>query len=129
MLFLISCSSNEAPTPNISELVGTWEGYDETYRLEFKVDSDGNITFSPKPAPNGYGGYPYTYTGKIIDDTFDYPYTAEVSYYGSGNTGFTIKGIFTFNNSSSCTANYDRLDSIHWSGKKELTRVTISFTK
>lgn len=40
------------------ELEGTWIGYDkkdtgyENYELKFTVDSDGNITFSPRPYPH-----------------------------------------------------------------------------
>ena len=61
LLFLISCKSNENPnTPEKPprkkhELEGTWIGYDkrdtkyENYELKFTVDSDGNITFSPRP--------------------------------------------------------------------------------
>ena len=66
LLFSISCKSNESPKPPEPpkpytpkhELEGTWIGYDkkdtgyENYELKFTVDSDGNITFSPRPYPH-----------------------------------------------------------------------------
>ena len=144
--FSISCKSNEEPaetpppeptkppeeTPK-HELEGTWIGYDkkdtkyENYELKFTVDSDGNITFSPRQyrqevefvvtnittndvtitniVTNTITNIRnYTYTGKVETNSITYPYDAEVFCKG------TDGGTFKFSNSSSCAASYDRID-------------------
>ena len=131
LLFSISCESNEKPpeppkpyTPK-HELEGTWVGYDkkdtkyENYELKFTVDSDGNITFSPRPYPHviklGVTNLSnYTYTGKIETNAIIYPYTNDVNCdYVIKETQYTGDGYgkFIFSNSSTCTARYDRIDS------------------
>lgn len=132
LLFLISCKSNENPnTPEKPprkkhELEGTWIGYDKkdkNYKLEFKVDSDGNITFSPRPAPYGSDEFiSYTYTGKIEINAIVYPYDAEVF------CRLTDGGTFKFSSSSNCSAKYDRIDG-GYPNSMSLTRVTVDFIK
>ena len=150
LLFLISCKSNENPnTPGKPprkkhELEGTWVGYDkkdtkyEYYALKFTVDSDGNITFSPRPYPHvvklGVTNFRnYTYTGKVKTNSITYPYDAKVLCKG------TDGGTFTFSNSSNCTAKYDRIDASNDAFENEkgetitdyigLTVVSVEFTK
>uniref|UniRef100_UPI00259A96D6 hypothetical protein n=1 Tax=uncultured Brachyspira sp. TaxID=221953 RepID=UPI00259A96D6 len=136
LLFLISCKSNENPnTPEKPprkkhELEGTWVGYDkrdtkyENYKLKFTVDSDGNITFSPRPAPYGSDKFiSYTYTGKVKTNSITYPYDAKVLCKG------TDGGTFTFSNSSNCTAKYDRIDFYYENGYMNLSGTTVEFTK
>ena len=126
------------------ELEGTWFGYDKThtthenYKLEFTVDSDGNITFSPKPYHHvvklGVTNFRnYTYTGKVETNSITYPYDAKVLCKG------TDGGTFTFSKSSNCTAKYDRIDASNDKFQNEkgetitdyigLTVVSVEFTK
>ena len=131
------------------ELEGTWFGYDKTYtthenyKLEFTVDSDGNITFSPKPYHHvvklGVTNFRnYTYTGKVETNSITYPYTNDVTcaYLTIQEDGY---GKFIFNNSSNCTAKYDRIDASNDAFENEegktitdyigLTVVSVEFTK
>ena len=138
LLFLISCKSNENPNApkkpprKKHELEGTWVGYDkkdENYELKFTVDSDGNITFSPKPAPYGSDKFIYyTYTGKIEINAIVYPYTSDVSCDALTTIPGEGYGKFIFSNSSNCTAKYDRIDG-GYTYSISLTRVTVDFIK
>lgn len=77
LLFSISCKSNKEPTKHPEspkhyipkhELEGTWFGYDKgyhNYKLEFKVNSEVNITFSPKPAPDYDGSFYILTLGRL----------------------------------------------------------------
>ena len=173
--FSISCKSNEEPngtpppepikppeeipiTPK-HELEGTWIGYDkkdtkhEDYKLELKIDSDGNITFSPRPYPQEKvksivtnittnntvtitnivintitNTRNYTYNGKIYINSIVYPFTNDVNCYS-----LTIQddgyGKFIFSSPSNCTAKYDRIDFEYKDGYINLTSVTVDFTK
>ena len=141
--FSISCESNEESSkppykpPTIKhELEGTWIGYDKTdtkyenYKLEFKVNSDGNITFYPrayrhvvtesvkvKTNDKVYNStnsvttnlLNYLYTGKVKTNDIVYHYTNDVTcaylkQIGDGD------GKFVFSSPSNCTAKYDRID-------------------
>ena len=121
LLFLISCKSNENPnTPEKPprkkhELEGTWIGYDKNYELKFTVDSDGNITFYPKPYPHviklgvtNLRDYPYT--GKVKTNSIVYPYTKDVtcdySWMKLVDEGY---GKFVFSSPSNCTAKYNKI--------------------
>ena len=141
LLFLISCKSNENPnTPKKPprkkhELEGTWIGYDEkdkNYELKFTVDSDGNITFYPKPYPHviklgvtNLRDYPYT--GKVETNSITYPYTNDVSCAKLTIIGDGY-GKFIFSNSSNCTAKYDRIDG-GYPNSMSLTPVSVDFIK
>ena len=145
LLFSISCKSNEEPnetpppepikppeeipiTPK-HELEGTWIGYDEKDKLEFMVDSDGNITFSPQPFLNSDDlYYSYSYKGKIVvSNAFDYPFTANLSNRLVAEL-YEPEGIFTFKNSSNCTADYTRILWFSLNGAG-ITNIVIDFTK
>ena len=149
LLFLISCKSNENPnTPEKPprkkhELEGTWIGYDkrdtkyENYELKFTVDSDGNITFSPRPYRQEVELHitniitnicNYTYTGKVETNSITYPYTNDVTctYLTIQGDGY---GKFIFSNSSNCTAKYDRIDFYYKDGYMNLSGTTVEFTK
>ena len=153
--FSISCKSNEEPngtpppepikppeeipiTPK-HELEGTWIGKDGKDDLEFKIDSDGNITFSPRPFPIYYGAdktkpyiyWSYIYNGKTKTNSIVYPYTNDVSCdFAENGDGY---GKFVFSSPSNCTSSYDRINSfspedtglgsVDWAG------VTVEFTK
>ena len=115
LLFLISCKSNENPNApekpprKKHELEGTWVGYDNKDKLEFKVDSEGNITFTPKPAPYGSDKFIYyTYTGKIEINAIVYPYTNDVSCALLNQLGDGY-GKFVFSSPSNCTAKYNKI--------------------
>ena len=173
--FSISCKSNEEPneppppepikppeeipiTPK-HELEGTWIGYDkkdtgyENYELKFTVDSDGNITFSPRPyrkekvksivtniitnntvtitniVTNTITNIRnYTYNGKIDINSIVYPYTNDVNcdYLTIQDDGY---GEFIFSSPSNCPAKYDRIDFEYKDGYINLTSVTVDFTK
>ena len=140
LLFLISCKSNENPnTPEKPprkkhELEGTWVGYDEkdttyeNYKLKFTVDSDGNINFSPRPAPYGSDKFiSYTYTGKIEINAIVYPYTIDVScsFLNQLDEGY---GKFVFSSQSNCSAKYDRIDG-GYPNSMSLTPVSVDFIK
>ncbi len=137
LLFLISCKSNENPnTPEKPprkkhELEGTWVGYDKkdtNYKLKFTVDSDGNITFTPKPAPYGSDKFiSYTYTGKIEINAIVYPYTIDVScaFLNQLDEGY---GKFVFSSQSNCSAKYDRIDG-GYPNSMSLTPVSVDFIK
>ena len=137
LLFLISCKSNENPNApekpprKKHELEGTWVGYDKkdkNYELKFTVDSDRNITFTPKPAPYVNDKFiSYTYTGKIEINAIVYPYTNDVSCAVLNQLGDGY-GKFVFSSQSNCTAKYDRIDAVS-SDYINLTSVTIEFTK
>ena len=134
LLFLISCKSNENPNApekpprKKHELEGTWIGYDKNYELKFTVDSDGNITFTPKPAPYVNDKFiSYTYTGKIEINAIVYPYTSDVTCALLNQLGDGY-GKFVFSSQSNCTAKYDRIDAVS-SDYINLTSVTIEFTK
>ena len=145
--FSISCKSNEEPnetpppepikppeeipiTPK-HELEGTWIGYDEKDKLEFNIDSDGNITFSPQPALD-YDDtfYTYTYKGQIvINNTFDYPFIVNLSNRVVAALD-EPEGIFTFKNSSNCTADYTRILWFSSGGlAASATNIVIDFAK
>ena len=135
LLFLISCKSNENPnTPKKPprkkhELEGTWVGYDNKDKLEFKVDSDGNITFSPQPALD-YDDtfYTYTYKGQIVvNNTFDYPFIVNLSNRVVAAMD-EPEGIFTFTSSSNCSASYTRILWFSLNGAG-VTSIVIDFTK
>ena len=155
---MVSCESNEKPPerpkPYIPkhELEGTWIGYDkkdtkhEDYKLELKINSDGNITFSPRPyrqevefvvtniitnntvtitniVTNTITNIcNYTYNGKIETNAITYPYDAEVF------CRLTDGGTFKFSSSSNCTANYDRIDFEYKDGYINLSGTTVEFT-
>ncbi|WP_288680141.1 hypothetical protein [uncultured Brachyspira sp.] len=124
LLFLISCKSNENPNApgkpprKKHELEGTWVGYDnkdKDYELKFTVDSDGNITFYPKPYPHviklgvtNLRDYPYT--GKVKTNSIVYPYTNDVtcdySWMKWVDEGY---GKFVFSSPSNCTAKYNKI--------------------
>ena len=78
--------------------MGSWPSqHSPTYR-DFTVDSDGNIGFSREY----FYGREYYYKGKL-NDTFDYPYTVEISIEGYRNFNDNIytkehhTGTITFN--------------------------------
>ena len=140
LFFSISCKSNEEPaeptkppTPTTKhELEGTWVGYDKednNYKLEFKVDSDGNINFSPQPALDYDNSlYSYTYKGKIVvSNTYDYPFTVNLSNRVVAAMD-EPEGIFTFTNSSNCNASYTKILWFSSSGAG-VTNIIIDFTK
>ena len=90
-----------------SELVGTWRAKDGgNLAPSFTVDAEGNIsrkyTFQIDRSFESV-----TYTGKVAD-TFDYPYTVELSgtivKLDGTDTGETKKGTFIFNSASECSA-------------------------
>lgn len=145
LLFLINCKSNEKPSNPTEpthpteptepstvkhELEGIWIGYDKKDKLEFNIDRDGNITFSPIPFPveGRISPCPYTYTGKIKTNSIVYPYTNKdvicdfLEIFGDGY------GKFVFSDSSNCIAKYDRID-YYSSRYMNLTSVTVKFTK
>ena len=141
LLFLISCKSNENPNApgkpprKKHELEGTWFGYDKThtthenYKLEFTVDSDGNIIFYPKPAPSDDGSwYRYRYTAKVETNSIVYPYKIEISNNILIESGWLDGGAFEFKNSSNCAVNYDRINHNRADGFDK-TGVTVEFTK
>ena len=88
-----------------SELVGTWRAR-TIMPPSFTVDAEGNIsrkyTFQTDRSFESV-----TYTGKVAD-TFDYPYTVELSgtivKLDGTDTGETKKGTFIFNSASECSA-------------------------
>ena len=148
LFFSISCKSNEEPTetppaepteptkpptPTTKhELEGTWVGYDKednNYKLEFKVDSEGNINFSPQPALDYDNSlYSYTYKGKIVvSNTYDYPFTVNLSNRVVAAMD-EPEGIFTFTNSSNCNASYTKILWFSSSGAG-VTNIIIDFTK
>ena len=126
LLFFVSCESNEKPpehpkpyTPK-HELEGTWIGYDKNHhnsKVELRIDGDGNITLSPEPYLNKNDlPVPYSYTGKLtVDNAFVYPFTASVSNYLIYYF-YDELGMFTFKDSSNCTANYMRAAGFKGSG-------------
>ena len=142
LLFSISCESNEEsskppykpPTPK-HELEGTWVGYDEkdkNYIIKFTVDSEGNITFFPKPAiGNDDLPLPYSYKGKVETNSIVYPYTVKISnsYIDYIDEEDKENRVFTFSNSSSCTAIYTRLEGIKDNYPTITGGVTVEFTK
>ena len=141
LLFLISCKSNENPNApekpprKKHELEGTWVGYDnkdKDYELKFTVDSDGNIIFYPKPAiGNDDSPLPYSYKGKVETNAIVYPYTVKISngYIDYIDEEDKEKRIFTFTNSSSCTAIYTRLEGLKNNYPTLTAGVTVEFTK
>lgn len=124
LLFLISCKSNENPNApkkpprKKHELEGTWVGYDnkdKDYELKFTVDSDGNITFSPRPypyiiSPGNTNLRNYLYIGKVKTNDIVYPYTNDVTCDLLNRIG-EEDGKFVFSNQSNCTAKYNRIDA------------------
>ena len=117
------------------ELEGTWFGYDKThtthenYKLEFTVDSDGNIIFYPKPVPSDDGSlYRYRYTAKVETNSIVYPYKIEISNNILIESGWLDGGAFEFKNSSNCAVNYDRINHNRADGFDK-TGVTVEFTK
>ena len=138
---MVSCNSNEKPpeppkpyTPK-HELEGTWIGYDTNHnnsKVELKIDSDGNITLIPQPAPDYDGSfYHYTYTGKIETNAIVYPYAVKISNrmidYMDKET--KEKRVITFKNSSSCSVYYIRVDG--WTNPYDpsINPTTVEFTK
>ena len=91
-----------------SELVGTWRAKDGgNLAPSFTVDAEGNIS-RKYTFKNDRGKFEsVTYTGKVAD-TFDYPYTVELSgtivKLDGTDTGETKKGTFIFNSASECSA-------------------------
>ena len=91
-----------------SELVGTWIAkLGGNLAPSFTVDAEGNIS-RKYTFKNDRGKFEsVTYTGKVAD-TFDYPYTVELSgtivKLDGTDTGETKKGTFIFNSASECSA-------------------------
>ena len=114
-----SGGENSGSVKTKHELEGTWVGYDKkdkNYELKFTVNSDGNITFYPRPYPHvvklGVTNFiPYTYTGKVETNAIVYPYTVKISnrYIDIIDGEDKENRIFIFSNSSSCTAKYAKI--------------------
>ena len=84
-----------------SELVGTWRAkLGGNLAPSFTVDAEGNISRKYTFTTDRGKFESVTYTGKVAD-TFDYPYTVELS---GTDTGETKKGTFIFNSASECSA-------------------------
>ena len=89
LLFSISCSSNEEPKKHSkSELVGTWNNQEQLKRNNFilDIDSEGNLNFNC--GLKDYSGHHYNYSGKLAD-TFNYPYTIELTFTVSSHSSIT----------------------------------------
>ena len=117
------------------ELEGIWVGYDEkdkNYKLKFTIDSDGNVTFFPKPAI-GNDDLPlsYSYKGKVKTNSIIYPYTVKISnsYIDYIDEEDKENRVFTFSNSSSCTAIYTRLEGLKNDYPTITGGVTVEFIK
>lgn len=117
------------------ELEGTWVGYDEkdkNYKIKFTVDNDGNIIFYPKPAlDNDDLPLTYSYRGKVETNAIVYPYTVKISngYIDYIDEEDKENRVFTFSNSSSCTAIYTRLEGLKNDYPTLTGGVTVEFTK
>ena len=91
-----------------SELVGTWIAkLGGNLAPSFTVDAEGNISRKYTFTTDRGKFESVTYTGKVAD-TFDYPYTVELSgtivKLDGTDTGETKKGTFIFNSASECSA-------------------------
>ena len=91
-----------------SELVGTWRAkLGGNLAPSFTVDAEGNISRKYTFTTDRGQFESVTYTGKVAD-TFDYPYTVELSgtivKLDGTDTGETKKGTFIFNSASECSA-------------------------
>ena len=90
--------------------MGSWPSQHSPTYLDFTVDSDGNIGFSREY----FYGREYYYKGKL-NDTFDYPYTVEISIEGYRNFNDNIytkehhTGTITFSSSSNATATWEAM--------------------
>ena len=82
---MVSCSSNEDPTPKYSELVGTWKIVSGS-PIILTIDSEGNLNLNC--GNNKYRNTHCNYTGKLTDN-FDYPYTIELTFTISSHASIT----------------------------------------
>ena len=89
LLFSISCKSKQNPEEHSrAELVGTWNNPDGNGKglFNFNIDSGGNLNFNCDLIT--YSGWHYNYAGKLAD-TFDYPYTIELTFTVSSHSSIT----------------------------------------
>lgn len=110
-LFFISCgadgiiggSGGYGGKHSKSEIIGTWTNCSPSMPRDLSIGLDGTlITYYDVFNHNDYG-FKATIYGKI-NDTFDYPYTVNLTC-SNNNNGQISSGTVIFTSSSSCSMN------------------------
>ncbi len=134
-MFSISCKSKQDPTPSKEDLVGTWKSTYSGHEFILNIDSEGNLIFNCGLLAYEGNGFHYNFAGKLAD-TFEYPYTIELTFTLSSFTDSckriaydssyykdlekqqkTGTGTFTFRDASTCEASVDMVgigDGAKW---------------
>ena len=149
--------TNEGGSHSRTELVGTWKSTYETpnginHEFILNIDSEGNLIFNCGLANDNFDSFHYNFAGKL-SDTFEYPYTIELTFTASSLSStscYLITGMswndkvskvtpesqigkFTFHDASTLTASVLMLGTDSYNGGNVdwyyNDFITLNFTK